>query len=70
MNNLANNREIQPQDNHVLQGSFAPVDNENSVDQQDAVGTIPEDLQSTLLRAGPNSRNSGPNHHWFLGDGI
>ena len=70
LNNLVNNSELQPQDNPVLQGNFAPVDNENSFDHLEIVGTIPEDLQGTLLRTGPNPVNPGPNHHWFTGDGM
>ena len=70
LNNLVNNSELQPQDNPVLQGNFAPVDNENSFDHLEIVGTIPEDLQGTLLRSGPNPVNPGPNHHWFTGDGM
>ena len=70
LNNLVNNSELQPQDNPVLQGNFAPVDNENSFDHLEIIGTIPEDLQGTLLRSGPNPVNPGPNHHWFMGDGM
>ena len=70
LNDLVTNREIQPQDNPVLQGNFAPVGIENSFEQLEVVGTIPEDLQGTLLRAGPNPVDPGPNHHWFLGDGM
>lgn len=70
LNNLVNNSELQPQDNPVLQGNFAPVDNESSFDHLEIVGTIPEDLQGTLLRSGPNPVNPGPNHHWFTGDGM
>ena len=64
------NNQLQPQDNPVLQGNFAPVDKENSIDRLEVIGTIPEDLQGTLLRAGPNPVNPGPNHHWFMGDAM
>tara|TARA_B110000503_G_scaffold104754_1_gene156313 strand:- start:843 stop:2204 length:1362 start_codon:yes stop_codon:yes gene_type:complete len=64
------NREVQTQDNPVLKGNFAPVDKEKSFDKLEVVGTIPEDLQGTLLRTGPNPIDPGPNHHWFLGDGM
>lgn len=70
LNDFASNREVQPQDNPVLQDNFAPVGIENSFEQLEVVGTIPEDLQGTLLRAGPNPMDPGPNHHWFLGDGM
>ena len=67
--NVSNNG-LLAQDNPVLQGNFAPVDDENSFDHLEVVGTIPEDLQGTLLRTGPNPVNPGPNHHWFVGDGM
>ena len=70
LNDFVCNQAAQPQDNPILQGNFAPVDVENSFDHLEVVGTIPEDLQGTLLRTGPNPVHPGPNHHWFLGDGM
>ena len=70
LNKIVSNNQLQPQDNPVLQGNFAPVDKENSIDRLEVIGTIPEDLQGTLLRAGPNPVNPGPNHHWFMGDAM
>ncbi|MEL0048654.1 MAG: carotenoid oxygenase family protein [Gammaproteobacteria bacterium] len=73
LDNITNNvsdHELQPQDNPILQGNYAPVDSENSFEHLEVVGRIPKDLQGTLLRAGPNPVNPGPNHHWFLGDGM
>ena len=70
INDFASNQAAQPQDNPILQGNFAPVDVENSFDHLEVVGTIPEDLRGTLLRTGPNPVHPGPNHHWFVGDGM
>ena len=70
LQSLTNSRELQPHDNPVLQGNFGPVEKENSFDQLEVIGTIPKDLQGTLLRNGPNPVDPGPNHHWFMGDAM
>ena len=70
LNTLIDNKALQVQDNPVLQGNFAPVDIENSFDQLEVIGSIPENLQGTLLRTGPNPVAPGPNHHWFTGDAM
>ena len=70
LNTLIDNKALQVQDNPVLQGNFAPVDIENSFDHLEVIGSIPENLQGTLLRTGPNPVAPGPNHHWFTGDAM
>ena len=70
LNTLIDNKALQVQDNPVLQGNFAPVDVENSFDHLEVIGSIPENLQGTLLRTGPNPVAPGPNHHWFTGDAM
>ena len=70
LQSLTNSRKLQPHENPVLQGNFGPVEKENSFDQLEVIGTIPKDLQGTLLRNGPNPVDPGPNHHWFMGDAM
>ncbi len=70
LNTLVDNKALQVQDNPVLQGNFAPVDTENSFDVLEVIGSIPKNLQGTLLRNGPNPVAPGPNHHWFMGDAM
>ena len=57
-------------ENPVLQGNFAPVDVELTAHDLPIEGTIPSQLDGTLLRDGPNPIAPGPGHHWFLGDGM
>ena len=56
----------------VLQGGFAPVDQELTVDLTDVVeGEIPRDLTGMHVRNGPNRRFEAPGrYHWFDGDGM
>lgn len=70
LNTLVDNKTLEPQDNPVLQGNFAPVDTENSFEDLEVIGLIPENLKGTLLRTGPNPVAPGPNHHWFTGDAM
>ena len=56
--------------NPVLQGNFAPVDEELTVHDLPVEGTLPTQLDGLLLRDGPNPIAPGPGHHWFLGDGM
>jgi carotenoid cleavage dioxygenase len=70
LNSLVSNAILAPEDNPVLQGNFAPVEREKEIVDLEIVGAIPETLKGTLLRAGPNPVNPGPNHHWFTGDGM
>jgi carotenoid cleavage dioxygenase len=70
LNTLIDNAILQPQDNPILNGNFAPVESEKEILDLEVIGTIPELLKGTLLRAGPNPVEPGPNHHWFTGDGM
>lgn len=70
LNTLVDNKTLEPQDNPVLRGNFAPVDTENSFEDLEVIGLIPENLKGTLLRTGPNPVAPGPNHHWFTGDAM
>ena len=40
----------------VLQGGFAPIDQEHSVELTDIEGEIPKDLSGMHVRNGPNRR--------------
>lgn len=70
LNDLAANNAVAPEDNPILNGNFAPVDGEQSLDELEVIGTIPAEVSGTLLRNGPNPVNPGPNHHWFSGDAM
>jgi carotenoid cleavage dioxygenase len=60
-----------PSPNPYLSGNFAPVDTEISKVRLPIEGSIPSDLQGTLLRNGPNPIAADPaDYHWFLGDGM
>jgi carotenoid cleavage dioxygenase-like enzyme len=61
---------LQPEDNPVLQGNYAPVSEERILTDFEVVGKIPSDLSGTLLRDGPNPVHPGPDHRWFVGDGM
>jgi carotenoid cleavage dioxygenase-like enzyme len=55
----------------VLQGGFAPVDAELTVDLTDVQGEIPKDLTGMHVRNGPNRRfEAAGRYHWFDGDGM
>ncbi|MBT3534772.1 MAG: 9-cis-epoxycarotenoid dioxygenase, partial [Rhodospirillaceae bacterium] len=57
-------------ENPVLQGNFAPVQEEVTAYDLVVEGTIPPELNGMLLRDGPNPIAPGPGHHWFAGDGM
>ncbi len=61
---------VSVQDNPILQGNFAPVEDEMTVHDLAVEGTIPAALNGALLRDGPNPIDPGPGHHWFMGDGM
>ena len=44
----------------VLQGGFAPVEHEITVDLTDIEGEIPRDLHGMHVRNGPNRRFEAP----------
>lgn len=55
----------------VLQGGFAPIDQEHSVELTDIEGEIPKDLSGLHVRNGPNRRfEAAGRYHWFDGDGM
>jgi len=55
----------------VLNGGFAPVDSELTVELTDIEGEIPKDLTGMYVRNGPNRRFEAPGrYHWFDGDGM
>lgn len=70
LNDLVQGTQLAPEDNPVLQGNFAPVDEENTLASLEVVGTIPAEIKGTLLRDGPNPVDPQPGHHWFSGDGM
>lgn len=60
-----------PTTNPYLQGNYAPVHDERTHHDLGVTGTIPAALSGQLLRTGPNPAGPvGPNHHWFVGDGM
>jgi carotenoid cleavage dioxygenase len=57
--------------NPYLIGNFGPVSEEVTAHALDVTGVVPAALDGMLLRNGPNPVGAtGPNHHWFLGDGM
>lgn len=70
LNDWVENRTVDPASNPVLQGNFAPVSQEIDLEELEVLGTLPQALNGTLLRNGPNPVNPGPQHHWFSGEGM
>jgi carotenoid cleavage dioxygenase-like enzyme len=70
LNDMVMNAPLQPEDNPILQGNFAPVAQEVDRNGLEVIGTLPPELNGTLLRDGPNPVNPQANHHWFIGDGM
>ena len=55
----------------VLQGGYAPIDREWTIDLTDVEGEIPRDLTGLHVRNGPNRRfEAAGRYHWFDGDGM
>ena len=52
LNELVDNKRIAPEDNPVLQGNFAPVDEEQTLTELEVEGEIPAAVADTLLRNG------------------
>ena len=62
---------LRPSPNPYLSGNFAPVDTELTKLRLPIKGSIPSELQGTLLRNGPNPIAPDPaKYHWFTGDGM
>ena len=58
-------------DIRVLNGGFAPIEQEVVLDLTDVEGEIPKDLTGMHVRNGPNRRFEAPGrYHWFDGDGM
>jgi carotenoid cleavage oxygenase len=58
-------------ENNYLQGNFAPVADELTVDDLPVTGQIPEALRGRYLRNGPNPVEPDPaTYHWFTGTGM
>jgi len=60
-------------ENPYLQGNFAPVSTERTVERPlEVVGAIPPALEGLLLRNGPNPAviSDPGRYHWFSGDGM
>jgi carotenoid cleavage dioxygenase len=53
-----------------LAGNYAPVDDETTATDLPVTGEIPRELEGRLLRIGPNPVAPGPQHHWFVGNGL
>ena len=70
LNDMVQNKALLPADNPILKGNFGPVDKELTLTELEVIGTIPPQLEGTLLRNGPNPVDPQPNHHWFVGDGM
>lgn len=58
--------------NPYLQGNYAPVEVETTAFDLAVSGLLPDALEGTLLRDGPNPYGpvDAATHHWFLGDGM
>ena len=55
----------------MIQGPYAPVLEESTLDDLEVVGEIPRDLSGVYLRNGPNPRlRPNGRYHWFDGDGM
>lgn len=59
-------------DNPYLHGLYAPIQTEQApIPLEVTDGALPDDLQGSYFRNGPNSRFAPPNrYHWFDGDGM
>lgn len=60
-----------PVNSPYLRGNFAPVTSEVTLQDLRVRGTIPKELQGTLLRNGPNPAGViDAGYHWFTGDAM
>lgn len=58
-------------ENRFLQGIFAPIDQEYTLDALAVQGEIPRDLNGSFYRNGPNQQHSPiGDYHLFAGDGM
>jgi len=57
--------------NLYLEGAFAPIQDEISVDRCEVIGDLPGDLVGMFVRNGSNPRFAPKGrYHWFDGDGM
>ncbi len=57
--------------NPYLQGNFAPVRKETTIERLKVIGELPRELDGMFVRNGPNPQFSPiRNYHWFEGDGM
>ncbi len=57
--------------NPYLQGPYAPICEEVSVNKLKVIGEIPQDFAGAYYRNGPNPKKTPSGmHHWFDGDGM
>ncbi len=57
--------------NPYLQGPYAPICEEVSVNKLKVIGEIPKDFAGAYYRNGPNPKKAPSGmHHWFDGDGM
>jgi carotenoid cleavage dioxygenase len=62
---------LDPARSRYLQGPFAPVREEATVEGLDVDGTLPPELDGLYLRNGPNPWPVPTGHYeWFMGDGM
>lgn len=62
-----------PLENPFLQGPFAPVKGETTLEQLTVSGQLPPELDGLYVRIGPNpirASNKPGRYHWFTGDGM
>lgn len=58
-------------DNPFLQGNFAPVEEEVTLDRLKVIGQLPDGLSGMFVRNGPNPQfPPRGRYHWFDGDGM
>lgn len=70
LNDWVENKTVEPKNNPVLQGNFAPITKEIDLEALEVVGELPTELNGTLLRNGPNPVDPGEQYHWFSGEGM
>ncbi|MFN7173993.1 MAG: carotenoid oxygenase family protein [Thermaurantiacus tibetensis] len=67
-----NRGRMRPDPNPWMNGVFAPVTEEVTLEGLEVRGTIPEALDGLYVRNGANPLGTEhqPSHHWFLGQGM
>lgn len=66
-----NRKRLDTGEHPFLTGLHAPMTEELTLDSLKVTGTIPEELDGSYMRIGPNPIAPDPaGHHWFTGDGM